>query len=190
MKPLLGVLGAVGRWPDWAAHFNRGRAGLIESFLALIVCFPALWLVLEASLEAGAPPEPDRMDSYVVPEPEPLIFALIVGAYLLSFAVTAGVIALLMRRTERLALWLTARNWAVVYLCAALGVVFALVLYAGLPYAVGSGVLFAAYLGLLPIDIRLAQRAGGFPLMSAVLIGCVVVSTSLVVLLTGLRLVL
>ena len=50
---------------------------------------------------------------------------------------------------------------------------------------VANGVLLAVYLGLLPIDIRIAQRVVGFPLGTAILVGCVVVSTSMLVLLTG-----
>ena len=188
MRTLLGVFGAVGRWPDWERFFARGTGGLLGSFGALVVCFPALWLVVTESLRAGAPPDEPRLDSYVPPEPEPALFALIVALWLASFTVTATLIAVLMRRTERLRLWLIARNWAVAWLCLALGAVFALVRFTPLPFAVGSGALFAAYLGLLPVDIRLAQRAAGFAPMTAILAGCVVVSTSLVVLLTGVRL--
>lgn len=113
-------------------------------------------------------------------------FILIVALWLLSFPITSGIIALLMQRTDRLTLWWTVRNWAFVWLCVVLGVVFLAVLFAGLPTIIGYGVLMAAYLGLLPIDIRLAQRAAGFPWMTAILVGCIIVSSGMIVMLTGL----
>ena len=181
MNPLYGVFGAVGNWPDWERFFDTSRNGLIKSFLGLLICFPSLWLVMvgletqRASLAGTEPPV-----FQVAP------FGTIIGFWLLAFPITAGVIALLMQRMERFALWLVARNWAVTWLCLVLGGVFLAVRYAGLPTIMGYGALLAAYLGLLPIDIRLAQRAGGFPLMTAILVGCIIVSTGMIVLLTGL----
>ena len=181
MRSLYGVFGAVGNWSDWERFFDRSQAGLITSFLALIICFPALWLVMvgleteRASLAGVAPP-----DFQLLP------FVVIIGLWLAAFPVTSGVIALLMRRTDRLSLWWISRNWAVAWLCLALGVVFLAVRLTGLPTIMGYGTLLAAYLGLLPIDIRLAQRAGGFPIMTAILVGCIIVSTGMIVLLTGL----
>lgn len=181
MKPLLGVFGAVGSWPDWQRFFDRSQAGLIKSFLALIICFPALWLVM-----VGLETERASLAGTEPPDFSPVPFAIIIGLWLASFPVTSGVIALLMRRTDTLRLWWTSRNWAVAWLCLVLGLVFLAVRLTGLPTIAGYGTLLAAYLGLLPIDIRLAQRAGGFPLMTAILVGCIIVSTGMIVLLTGL----
>ena len=182
MNPLLGVFGAVGTWPDWQRHFRRGQAGMLGSFAALLLCVPALWFVW-GTLEARRA----QVQNTVEIQTDFVFFAAMVILWAAAFAVTAAIIALLMRRTEGLTLWIGARNWAVVFLSLALAAVFALVRYTPLPFSVAEGALFAAYLGLLPIDIRLAQRAGGFPLMSAILVGCVVVSTSLLVLLSGLQ---
>ncbi|MEM7728141.1 MAG: hypothetical protein AAF311_02585 [Pseudomonadota bacterium] len=181
MRSLYGVFGAVGRWPDWARFFDASRAGLIRSFLALIVCFPALWLVM-----VGLETERARIAGASVPDFRVAPFLFVVGFWLASFPVTSGVIALMMGRTRSVSLWWTARNWAVAWLCIALGLVFIAVRFAGLPTIAGYGALLAAYLGLLPIDIRLAQRAGGFPLMTAILVGCIIVSTGMMVMLSGL----
>ncbi|MGB3456374.1 MAG: hypothetical protein WBG08_01085 [Litorimonas sp.] len=181
MRSLYGVFGAVGTWSDWARFFDSDRPGVIRSFAALIVCFPALWLVMTGLETARA-----DLAGTAVPEFRALPFVVIIGLWLLSFPVTSGTVALLMNRTARLPLWWVARNWAVAWLCLALGAVFLAVRFAGLPSIAGYGALLAAYLGLLPIDIRLAQRAGGFPLMTAILVGCIVVSTGMMVLLTGL----
>jgi hypothetical protein len=98
----------------------------------------------------------------------------------------SALIAILMNRTARLPLWWTVRNWAVSWLCGVLGLIFLGVVFLGVPAIIGYGALLAAYLGLLPIDIRLAQRAGGFPLGTAILIGCVIVSAGMMVMLSGL----
>lgn len=181
MKSLYGVFGAVGRWPDWPRFFDRSRAGVIASFVALALCFPALWLVM-----IGLETERAQLAGTPVPDFRIAPFALIISLWLLSFPVTSALVAVLMSRTDRLPLWWTARNWAVTWLCGALGFVFVGVVFFGQPTIIGYGALVAAYLGLLPIDIRLAQRAGGFPFSTAILIGCIVVSTGMMVMLTGL----
>lgn len=181
MKSLYGVFGAVGRWPDWQRFFDLSRGGVIASFVALGLCFPALWLVM-----VGLETERASLAGTPVPDFQLAPFVLIIGLWLLSFPVTSALTAVLMIRTDRLPLWWTARNWAVTWLCLALGGVFVGVVFLGLPTIIGYGALLAAYLGLLPIDIRLAQRAGGFPLGTAVLIGCIIVSTGMMVMLTGL----
>lgn len=181
MKSLYGVFGAVGRWSDWESFFDRSRTGLITSFLALVLCFPALWLVM-----VGLETERAQLAGTDVPDFRVVPFGLIIGLWLLSFPITSALIGLLMSRTDRLLLWWTARNWAVVWLCGALGLMFVAVVFLGFPPIIGYGALLAAYLGLLPIDIRLAQRAGGFPLSTAILIGCITVSTGMMVMLAGL----
>lgn len=181
MKSLYGVFGAVGRWPDWPRFFDRSRQGVIASFLALGLCFPALWLVM-----VGLETERAALAGTPIPDFRIAPFVLIIGLWLLSFPVTSALVAILMSRTDRLPLWWTVRNWAVVWLSLALGLVFVGVVFLGLPTIMGYGALLAAYLGLLPIDIRLAQRAGGFALGTAVLIGCIIVSTGMMVMLSGL----
>lgn len=179
-NPLLGVFGAVGTWPHWERFFDRSRGGLILSFLALLLCLPLLWFVaqqIELEWARRLAIEPVALSL--------THFSAIIAAIGMTFTATAAIIATVLQKTERLTLWLMARNWAVFFLCAALSLVFAAVAFTPLPFVVANGALFAAYLGLLPIDIRLAQRAGGFPLMSSILIGCIVVSTTMMVLLTG-----
>ena len=181
MKTLYGVFGAVGRWPDWQRFFDPSKAGLIRSALALLICFPSLWLVM-----VGLETERARIGGTEVPNFQLFPFLLIISAWLLSFPITSGVIVTLMGRREALPLWWVSRHWAVSWLCLALGLVFLTVVYLGVPTMIGYGALLAAYLGLLPIDIRLAQRAAGFPFMTAILVGCVIVSTGMMIMLFGL----
>lgn len=181
MNTLYGIFGAVGRWSDWRRFFDLSKAGLIRSCFALLLCFPALWLVMvgletERAVRAGTD----------VPDFSLLPFILIIGLWLLSFTLTSGLVALLMNRTDHMSDWWTVRNWALAWLCLALGLVFVGVVYLGVPTIIGYGALLAAYLGLLPIDIRLAQRVAGFPFMTAILVGCIIVSTGMMVMLAGL----
>lgn len=181
MKTLYGVFGAVGRWPDWQRFFDVSQSGLIKSVLGLGLCFPSLWLVM-----VGLETERARIGGTDIPDFQLVPFLFIIGAWLLSFLLTSAMIAILMNRAEHLQTWWVVRHWAVVWLCLALGLVFLAVIYAGVPTIIGYGALLAAYLGLLPIDIRLAQRAAGFPFMTAILVGCVIVSTGMMVMLFGL----
>lgn len=181
MKSLYGVFGAVGRWSDWQRYFDQTRGGMIGSFFALCICFPALWFVM-----VGLETERAALAGTSVPDFQILPFVIIIGLWLVSFPVTSALIAILMGHTAHLSLWWTARNWAVSWLCLTLGLIFFGVAFLGLPAIVGYGALLAAYLGLLPIDIRLAQRAGGFPLGTSILIGCVIVSAGMMVMLSGL----
>jgi hypothetical protein len=181
MKSLYGVFGAVGRWPNWQRFFDQTRAGMITSFFALGICFPALWCVM-----VGLETERAALAGTPVPDFKILPFVIIIGLWLASFPIMSALIAILMNRTAHLPLWWTARNWAVSWLCGVLGLIFLGVVFLGVPAIIGYGALLAAYLGLLPIDIRLAQRAGGFALGTAILIGCVIVSAGMMVMLSGL----
>ena len=164
MKTLYGVFGAVGRWSNWQRFFNPSRVGVAQSFAALLLCFPALWLVM-----VGLETQRAQLAGMDVPNFRIAPFVLIIGLWIMSFPITSALVAILMDRTDRLPLWWTARNWAVTWLCGALGIIFAGVVYLNVPTSVGYGALLAAYLGLLPIDIRLAQRAGNFAFGAAVL---------------------
>lgn len=177
LKTLYGVFGIVGRWPHWRQFFDLSNDGAVRSFLGLILCYPALWLVLSAV-------ETERARLMEAPPPElsvPL-FALIITLWLGSFHLSSALIAVLMGKTAALREWWVVRNWALIWVCVILGVVFAITTL-GLPFIVAYGALFAAYLGLLAIDIRIAQRAADFAWGTAILVACVIVSTSMVVLL-------
>lgn len=177
LRTLYGVLGVVGRWSDWRRFFDLTREGCFRSFLALILCYPALWFVL-----LGIETERARLAELDAPELSIPLFAIIITLWIASFHLSSYFIAVLMGKISILRDWWTVRNWALVWLSIVLGLVFAFT-RVGLPFMVANGVLFAAYLGLLPIDIRIAQRVGGFSVGSAILVACVVVSTSMVVLL-------
>lgn len=179
-QTLYGILGIVGRWANWREFFDLSRQGMFRSLFALILCFPALWLIL-----TGIETERARMSGQDAPDISIPAFLVITTLWIGSFHLSSFLIASLMGKSGKLALWWTVRNWALVWICVVLGLIFALTMV-GLPFIIANGALFAAYLGLLPIDIRIAQRAAGFSLGSAILVACVVVSTSMVVLLTSL----
>lgn len=181
LKTLYGIFGIVGRWPHWRDYFRLDSSGLTRSFMAVLLCYPALWLVL-----TGIESERARLSGSELPDLSVGLFLLITALWIGSFHLSSFLIVNVMGRTDGLRDWWIVRNWALAWLCVALGFVFGLTRL-GLPFVVANGALFAAYLGLLPIDIRIAQRAAGFSLGSAVLVACVVVSTSMVVLLISIQ---
>lgn len=177
LTTLYGVFGIVGRWPRWRPFFDLSKDGAVRSFLGLIICYPALWMVLR-----GIETERARLADAPSPDLSVPLFAVIITLWLGSFHLSSALIATLMGKTDALRDWWVVRNWALIWVSAALGLVFAATTL-GLPFIVANGALFAAYLGLLAIDIRIAQRAAGFPWGTAILVACVIVSTSMVVLL-------
>ena len=106
-------------------------------------------------------------------------FILIVGLWLFSFPALAYLIGMIFEKMDRVRVWTITRNWTVFGFSLLAGGVFGLVNLGLLPFIAATGVLFAAYLGLLAADIRLAQKVAGFNWGMAVLIGCAVVAVGL-----------
>ena len=84
-----------------------------------------------------------------------------------------------MEKMDRVRVWTITRNWTVFGFSLLVGIVFGLVALGALPFMVANGVVFAAYLGLLAADIRLAQKVAGFNWGIAVIIGCIIVAVGL-----------
>lgn len=172
-KPLLGIFAVLGTWPNWENYFDLSRKGQKVSFIFLTWSLLPLWVVAYViQIERAA-----QADSVVVLPPT-LPFILIVGLWLFSFPALAYLIGMIFEKMDRVRPWIITRNWTVFGLSLLLGVVFALA-ERGLPFMVANGALFAAYLGLLAADIRLAQKVAGFNWGAAILIGCVIVAVGL-----------
>ena len=171
---ILGVFAVLGTWPNWENYFDLSRRGQKASFAVLAFCLAPLWLVVYAiQSERARLTETDLSLPGVVP------FILIVGLWLFSFPALAYLIGMISERMDRVRVWTITRNWTVFALALLVGAVFGLVSLGILPFVVANGVLFAAYLGLLAADIRLAQKVVGFNWGLAILIGCVIVAVGL-----------
>ena len=177
MSLVRGVIGALGIDPDWSLQIKDSQGALIRSLLALIIIPFMIWGAASAvEMQRGV------LTGQDVTSVSLISVGLLSLLWLASFFPVSGAVAMLMRKTTTLHRWWITRNWAVVGLSVILGAAAGLHRL-GAPFALLNAVLFSAYFGLLLIDIRLAQRVGGYALGAAVLIGCIVVGVGLSVVL-------
>lgn len=183
MRPLsylIGVMAAIGRLPNWERYFDLSRPGLRNSFLAQIFVLPAIYLIAEISTTGRA--EMLGVEAPAVRLAPVIIISLI---YLLSFSAVAYILAMVFDKQDRFRPWAIVRHWCVFFLAIFVLLAFALFKINLLPLSAAYGVSFAAYIGLLFIDIRLAQRIAGFDWGGATLAACLITVTGLSLLLTG-----
>ncbi len=173
-NPLLGVFAVLGTWPDWEVYFDLSRKGLKISFLALVVSLVPFWRVV-----LGVQTERARLADVDVTLPGVVPFALIASLWLFSFPALAYVAGMYFEKMDSVRPWVITRNWTVLALASIAGVMFGLVGLGVMPFIAAMGASFAAYLGLLAADIRLAQKVAGFKWGASILIGCVIVAVSL-----------
>lgn len=183
MRPLsylIGVMAAIGRLPNWERYFDLSRRGLKLSFLSQILALPGFYLVARLASEG-------RAEALAVNAPDIQIptVALIGLIYLMSFSAVAYILAMVFDHQDRFRAWTIVRHWCVFFLVWFVVLGFLLFKINILPLSAAYGVAFAAYLGCLFIDIRLAQRIGGFDWGGATLAGCLITVTGLSLLLTG-----
>ena len=171
---LLGVFAVLGTWPNWERYFDLSRRGLKAALAVLALSLLPLWLVVLGVQDQRA----ERLETAVA-LPEPLTFAVIVGLWLFSFPMMAVLIGMIFDKMDRTRPWIITRCWSVFALSALSGVMFGLYLLGVMPFMVANGVIFAAYLGLLAVDIRLLTKVAGFPLGTAVLLAGVIVAVGL-----------
>ncbi len=173
-RSLLGIFAVLGNWPNWENYFDLSRRGQKVSFIVLALSLAPLWLVVY-----GIQSERARLTEAELSLPGVLPFILITGLWLVSFPGLAYLIGMIFEKMDRVRSWIITRNWTVFGLSLLAGMMFGLVSLGALPFILANGVLFAAYLGLLAADIRLAQKVAGFNWGIAVLIGCGVVAVGL-----------
>ena len=177
MRPVQSVLGlfaVLGTWPNWERYFDLSRTGLKTSFMFLALSLVPLWGVVY-----GVQTERSAVLDQHLDLPNIVKFSLIVGIWLFSFPALAYLLSMIFEKMERFRPWTITRNWAVFGFSCVTGFAFGLVALGLLPFALANGILFAAYLGLLVVDIRLAQKVAGFNWGSAILIGCVIVAVGM-----------
>ena len=174
IKPLLGIFAVLGTWPQWERYFDLSRSGLKRSFVALSLSLAPIWLIIH-----GIQSERAKGLEQDIILPSVLSFILIVGVWLFSFPMLAYLFGMLWEKMDRVRPWMITRNWTVFGFTLLTGGAFGLTTLGLLPFMVANGVLFAAYIGLLAADIRLAQKIAGFNWGTAVLIGCVIVAVGL-----------
>jgi hypothetical protein len=173
-KPLLGVFAVLGNWPNWEGYFDLSRKGLKSSFVALLASLAPLWLVVY-----GVEAERARLAEAPITLPDAVPFILIAVLWLFSFPALAYLIGMIFEKMDRVRPWIITRNWTLLALASVAGGMFGLVGIDLVPLIVASGVGFAAYLGLMVADIRLAQKVVEFNWWSSALTGCGIVAVGL-----------
>lgn len=180
VRYFLGLFAVIGNWPNWESYFDLSRKGLKLSFLGLALALPAYYIVVSAVYAEGA-----RLQD-VARGPVPVApFVILTSVYLLSFSACAYLICMVTDKQDRFRPWVITRHWAVFYIAWTTAAFFSLYRLGLLPFNLAYGVAFAAYMGMLAIDIRFLQKIVGFVLGPAVLLGCIIVAVSLTLLKLG-----
>jgi len=112
-------------------------------------------------------------------------FAIILLLYLLTFSAVAYIFAMIFDKQDRFRPWVVSRHWSIFWLVLLVAGLFGLYLIGVIPFAIVNYIALAAFLGILLIDIRLAQAVIPFPIGAAILIGCTINAMGLVVILLG-----
>ncbi len=163
---------------DGAQNFKLSRAGLIQSFLALVLTVPGYYL---CGLAIAA--QQSKLTGEAAQIIPPLNFAFAAMIYSLTFSATIYIITRALGKAERFAPWVIIRHWAVFFCVMAAAILYGLYLLGIAPFVLSSAVAFALYLATLAVDIRLASKIGGLDFTASVFTACIVFAMGLSVLL-------
>ena len=177
---LIGTIKVIAGRPDWADHFDLGKTGLKQSFIALFLTIPAFYLIAYA-----VQVQRSRILEEAVSAIPLVPFAIILLLYLLCFSAVAYIFTMIFDRQDRFRPWVITRHWSMFWLALTVAGIFGLNLIGIIPFAVANYIALAAFLCVLLIDIRLAQTVIPFSIGAAILIGCTINAMGLVVILLG-----
>ena len=177
---LIGSVKALAGREDWTDHFDLSRKGIQQSFAALLLTIPAFYLIAHAVQVQRAKILEESIGTVPLAP-----FAIILLLYLLCFSAVAYIFAMVFDKQDRFRPWVITRHWSIFWLVLCVAGIFGLYLIGVMPFAAVNYIALAAFLGILLIDIRLAQTIIPFPMGSAILIGCSINAMGLVVVLLG-----
>ncbi len=180
LRVLLGAdgLGADGLSADGPQGFKLSRAGLLQSFFALVLTLPGYYLCGLAIAAQHAKQTGEA--AQIIP---PLNFGFAAMIYSLTFSATIYIITRALGKAERFAPWVIIRHWAVFFCVMGAAILYGLYLLGIVPFVLSSAVAFVLYLATLAIDIRLAGKIGGFDFTASVFTACIIFAMGLSVLL-------
>lgn len=180
LKRLIGCMAVVGRLAEWERFFDLSKPALRLSFVLQLLILPAFYFVALAANKARA------LALGEAPVAPQIAVIVIIGlVYLLSFSAVAYILTMVFDRQDRLRPWVIVRHWCVFFLAWIAAAGFGLFSLGLLPLAAAYGIVFAAFMGSLIVDIRLAQRVVGFDWGAAILTACLISITGMSLLLTG-----
>ncbi|NNE57490.1 MAG: hypothetical protein HKN36_05235 [Hellea sp.] len=182
-----GTIKALGSSKTWSDDFDLTRAGLQQSFLALLLSLPFYFVCAAAVVKfrnevlANSPDYDGAPDAYL-----PIGgFVLLLLLYALMFPLCVYIFTLVFDRQDRFRPWVIVRHWAFFFVALAAAILMGLSLLGVLPFQMALLPVFILYLGTLAIDIRLAQKIGGFEWGAAILAGCLITAMGLMMILIG-----
>lgn len=173
-------MAVIGRIPNWEQFFDLSKPALRLTFFAQIFILPAFYIIASSAIAGRS--ELLKMEAGPVNVAAIAIIGLL---YLMSFSAVAYILAMVFDRQDRFRAWVIVRHWCVFLLAWLSALGFGLFTLGILPLPAAYGILFAAYMGLLFIDIRIAQRVVGFDWGGSTLAGCLISISGLSLLLTG-----
>lgn len=180
LPALIGSLKALSGRADWTDHFNLSRKGLQGSFVALLLTLPALYFIAHAvQIERS-----QRFGEAISTIPL-WPFVIILTLYLLTFAACAYIFAMLFDHHDRFRPWVITRHWTLFWLVLIVASLFGLYLLGVLPFGLVNTAAMTGFLGILLMDIRLAQIIVPFNMGKAILIACAINAMGLIVVLLG-----
>ncbi len=178
---LTGTIKALGVQSDWAKNFNLSKMGLKESFIAV-----GLTLVFYYICALAVQTQRAIMIGAEAPMAIPLsAFWLILLLYALSFVGCVYLFTQVFDKQDRFRAWVIVRHWTVFFMSFLAALSLGLFVLGFLPFSWAITGVFALYLATLIVDIRLAQKIGGFDWGAAILVGCVIHAIGLAFILTG-----
>ena len=127
-----------------------------------------------------------QVNSGAAAQINPALGAIFIAIYIFSFALFAYGAAFFINQTDDFRPWLIVRSFIAASLAVIIALVFGLFLLGIVPFIIGYWAALLMFIGLLLIDIRLAQTVLGQPWMASVFIGIGVHITALLLLLGAL----
>jgi len=161
---------------QWRDHFNLRRDGLQWGLAAMIAMIPLYGVMIYAAqVNSGAPSQVN-----------PALGVIFIAIYIFSFALFAYGTAFFLNQTDDFRPWLIVRSFIAVSLAVIMALLFGLYLIGILPFIIGYWAALIMFIGLLLVDIRLAQTVLGQDWIASVFIGIGVHITALLLLLGAL----
>lgn len=178
---LSGVVRALGGDSDWEGYFNLSKTGLKQSLFAL-----AMTTLFYYICALGVQTQRAFMNGSDAPFAVPFAaFWIILILYVLTFIGCVYILTQVFDKQDRFRAWVIVRHWSVFFMSFIAAFLFGLFLMGVLPFSVANMVAFGLYLATLLVDIRLAQKIGGFDWGAAILCGCVIHAMGLTFILAG-----
>lgn len=182
-----GFIKALGLDQNWREYFDLTGSGFQRSFLTIPLALPFFYLCVLAlhkqnlAVLALNPDFEGPLPALI----SPLSFVVISLAFGFSFSALAYGLSLAFGKLEHYRAWVTVRHWGF-FFWAVIVSLFLGATYIGLiPFAAIIPILFILYMATLVIDIRLAQKIGGFDWGGAALVGCMTTALGLTIILFG-----